>query len=218
LERTTDPFANTISTALVQIDEAGPLATIIDAVNATPSGTAKDLVALERREAAAESALAILRVGKPDAYELALSQLDEGTQRSWQEEVAPELEDLDQDEDDDPNQDEEPYTADAAGLADYLEVLVLPRCATQRANIENRPLIRAQALGEALDSERLEHLSRYEVHLDRKLERMLAILVRRRRCGAQQSQTDPFRKKCCLAAPAPRPALRRPRRRSVPLS
>jgi hypothetical protein len=38
----------------------------------------------------------------------------------------------------------------------------------------NRPLIREQAFGESLDPDKLERLGRYEVHLDRKLERMLA--------------------------------------------
>jgi hypothetical protein len=33
-------------------------------------------------------------------------------------------------------------------------------------------------LGEALNSGKLERLGRYEVHLDRKLERMLAMLLR----------------------------------------
>jgi hypothetical protein len=42
----------------------------------------------------------------------------------------------------------------------------------------NRPLIREQAFGEALDPDKLERLGRYEVHLDRKLERMLAMLLR----------------------------------------
>jgi hypothetical protein len=39
-------------------------------------------------------------------------------------------------------------------------------------------LIRAQAFGEALDIHKLERLGRYEVHLDRKLERMLSMLLR----------------------------------------
>ena len=41
-----------------------------------------------------------------------------------------------------------------------------------------RPLIREQAFGEALDAGKLEQLGRYEVRLDRKLERMLAMLLR----------------------------------------
>jgi hypothetical protein len=39
-------------------------------------------------------------------------------------------------------------------------------------------LIREQAFGEALDPDKLERLARYEVHIDRKLERMLAMLLR----------------------------------------
>ena len=38
--------------------------------------------------------------------------------------------------------------------------------------------IRAQAFGESLDPNKLEQLARYEVHLDRKLERMLTMLLR----------------------------------------
>ena len=39
-------------------------------------------------------------------------------------------------------------------------------------------MIRKQVLGEAVECTRLESLSRYEVHLDRKLERMLTVLLR----------------------------------------
>jgi hypothetical protein len=47
-----------------------------------------------------------------------------------------------------------------------------------RRKFANRPVIREQAFGEALDSDKLERLGRYEVHLDRKLEPMLAMLLR----------------------------------------
>jgi hypothetical protein len=47
-----------------------------------------------------------------------------------------------------------------------------------RKELANRPLIREQAFGESLDPDKLERLGRYEVHLDRKLERMLAMLLR----------------------------------------
>ena len=43
---------------------------------------------------------------------------------------------------------------------------------------KNRPLIREQAFGESLDPDKLERLGRYEVHLDRKLERTLAMFLR----------------------------------------
>src|SRR6202022_947866 len=46
-------------------------------------------------------------------------------------------------------------------------------------NGKYRLLIREQAFGEALDADKLERFGRYEVHLDCKLERMLAMLSRR---------------------------------------
>jgi hypothetical protein len=57
---------------------------------------------------------------------------------------------------------------------------VLPWFEARRKELANRALIRDQALGEALDPDNLERLGRYEVHLDRKLERMLAMLLRLR--------------------------------------
>ena len=75
-------------------------------------------------------------------------------------------------------EEQEPYTADAAGLLRFLEGETLPWYAMRRTELANRPLICAQAFGEALDPDRLERLGRYEVHLDRKLERMLTILIR----------------------------------------
>ena len=50
----------------------------------------------------------------------------------------------------------------------------------RKKELANRPLIREQAFGEALDPDRLERLGRYEVHLDRKFERMLTMLLRLR--------------------------------------
>jgi hypothetical protein len=76
------------------------------------------------------------------------------------------------------NTDEEPYTADATALAQYLEDSVLPQLAKHAGYLENRHLIREQVLGEAVEFTKLESLSRYEVHLDRKLERMLTMLLR----------------------------------------
>src|SRR5262249_46295589 len=49
---------------------------------------------------------------------------------------------------------------------------------TRKKELANRPLIREQAFGESLDPDKLERLGRYEGHLDRKLERMLAMLLR----------------------------------------
>ena len=48
----------------------------------------------------------------------------------------------------------------------------------RQLELDRRPLIRAQAFGEAVDPNRLERLARYEVHLDRKLERTVAMLLK----------------------------------------
>jgi hypothetical protein len=76
------------------------------------------------------------------------------------------------------DEDRTPYRADAEGLKRFLEDEVLPWYEKRRREVKYRPLIRAQAYGEAIDPDRLERFARYEVHLDRKLERMLAMLFK----------------------------------------
>jgi hypothetical protein len=71
----------------------------------------------------------------------------------------------------------ETYTADAKGLARYLRG-VLSKLAEDIGYVENQHQIREQVLGESLQCDKLEQLNRYEVQLDRKLERMLAMLLR----------------------------------------
>ena len=60
----------------------------------------------------------------------------------------------------------------------FVENVVLPWIEDRKQELANRPLIRKQAFGEALDPDRLERPGRYELHLDRKLERMLTMLLR----------------------------------------
>jgi hypothetical protein len=74
--------------------------------------------------------------------------------------------------------DREPYSADAKGLIRFLQEEVGPWYENRRKELEHRPLIQSQAFGEALKPNRLDELSRYEVHLDRKLERTLAMLLK----------------------------------------
>ncbi len=64
------------------------------------------------------------------------------------------------------------------GLRRFIEKEMLPWSAQRRKELENRPLIRAQAFGQSLDPDKLMQLARYEAHLDRKLERTLAMLIR----------------------------------------
>jgi hypothetical protein len=75
---------------------------------------------------------------------------------------------------------EQPATADVEGLRRFLEGEVLPWFDNRKKELANRPLIREQAFGQALDPDKLERLGRYEVHLDRKFERTLSVLIRLR--------------------------------------
>ena len=137
--------------------------------------TARDLAAIERRNALLR-ALKILREGEPWAYKAALAELDEQTRTSWQERLAREPKrkrDAKY-----PAEVSELLKADATSLKVYLDSFALPECVNQLICAENRSVFRTQVLGEALDCDKLERLGRYEVQLDRKLERMLAMLLR----------------------------------------
>jgi len=117
-----------------------------------------------------QRALDLLGSRRNDRYEAALSALREDTREWWTDTLA--------EDPDDREEDEEPFTAEPAGLRRFLEEQVLPWFEDRKKELDNRPLIREQAFGESLDPDKLERLGRYEVHLDRKLERMLAMLLR----------------------------------------
>jgi hypothetical protein len=149
LEGIRQPFRDTLQRALIQVEP------IIDFFTQSPWRTPEDLPELKKRQASARKALEILSTGKADAYDAALVELDESTRKSWEAQIAPEPEDADEDED--PDGDEEPCTADATALAQYLEDSVLPLLARHAGYIENRHLIREQVLGEAIDCTNYSH-------------------------------------------------------------
>ena len=105
-----------------------------------------------------------------DAYEAATAALREDTQQWWTYELQRNPNDLDDNE--------EPFSPDGESLHRFIEHKVLPCLETRRKELSNRPLIREQAFGWFLDPDKLERFARYEVHLDRKLERSLAMLFR----------------------------------------
>jgi hypothetical protein len=115
-------------------------------------------------------ALDLLGSKRNDAYEVALAALHKDTLAWWVDVLARDPGELEEDE--------EPATADAEGLRRFLEEDVLPWFEDRKKELATRPLIREQAFGEALNPDKLERLGRYEVHLDRKLERVLAMLLR----------------------------------------
>jgi hypothetical protein len=109
---------------------------------------------MEEDEAMTRQAVDLPNSRRNDPYEAAVAALREDTQEWWADTLACDPAELEEDE--------EPATADAEGLRRFLEGEVLPW----------------QAFGESLDPDKLERLGRYEVHLDRKLERTLAMLLR----------------------------------------
>jgi len=170
LEDTTAPFRDTVKAALAHLGTGKQIEGVSDAIRATPEETTEQQADVEKDAAMTQKALKILRQGGAGAYERALIALRDDTREWWEISLEDDPEDLDEDE--------EPPTPDADGLQSFLESKLVPWYAQRCEELGNRPLIRAQAFGEALDIRKLERLGRYEVHLDRKLERMLVMLMR----------------------------------------
>jgi hypothetical protein len=170
LEGTLASYRETVKVALVHLDTTGQSERVVDAIRATVADTEEDIREMQEDEAMTRRALELLDSRRNDAYEAALAALREDTRQWWADMLACDPDEMEEDE--------EPPTADAEGLRHFLEGEVLPWFNNRKKELTNRPLIREQAFGEALDPDKLERLGRYEVHLDRKLERMLALLLR----------------------------------------
>lgn len=170
LAGTLSPYRETVKAALVHLDAVGESERVVDAIRATATDTENDIIDMMADETSTHRAIDLLGTGRNDAYEAALAALHEDTQAWWVDVLERDPDDL--------TEDEAPATADVEGLRLFLEAEVLPWFETRKKELANRKLIREQAFGEALDSDKLEQLGRYEVHLDRKLERMLTMLLR----------------------------------------
>jgi hypothetical protein len=177
LMRATDPYQQTAKAALIDVGDVEGDA-VEDAIRAGEEQSGEDRADLEDDQAMTEEALRILASQPPSAYSHALAALRNDTRAWWEEQRGWNADDYDEGQ--------TPYGADAESLRRFLEAEVLPWYEKRRRELEHRPLIRAQAFGEAVDPNRLERLARYEVHLDRKLERMLAMLFKLKelRCAA----------------------------------
>lgn len=170
LKRSTDPFRETVQAALVHVAGDVDNQSISDAITATEEQTAADMTDLERDQAMTEEALRLLESKSSTAYTRALGALRDDTRAWWEEQLTWEADDYEEDQ--------EPYRADPESLRRFLESEVLPWYEKRQLELDRRPLIRAQAFGEAVEPDRLERLARYEVHLDRKLERTVAMRLK----------------------------------------
>ena len=163
--------SRTAQSALVASAAAKPAKVdVAAAVKAGAVNTQRELAELDADRKLTLTAIEILGSDRNRAYEDALDAMHEGTREAWAEQLTwtP----------DDYCTGVTPYSADATSLQRYLKSEILPWYDKQRAQIIAQPLVRAQALGESLDPDKLERLGRYEVHLDRKLERTLSTLIR----------------------------------------
>lgn len=167
LHATTGSYRNTGEAALVCVN--GGDGNVAEALRASPDETEQELREFGEVWQAADKALAILRAGKGNAYESALKALQPDTRDWWLETVqelaeAPEA--------------EAGYVATADSLAAWLEEEAISFFRKRRAELVNRDAIREHALGMALMAGSFEKIARYETHLDRKLERTLAMLIK----------------------------------------
>jgi hypothetical protein len=170
LEEALESRRDTAKVAVVHLEAIDESWDVGEAIRATTADPEDDIRETEGDEAKTRRALDLLGSRRNDRYEAALAALREDTRAWWADTLARDPEDFDEGE--------EPATADPEGLRRFIESEVLPWFETRKKELANRPLIREQAFGESLDPDKLERLGRYEIHLDRKLERMLAMLLR----------------------------------------
>lgn len=132
-----------------------------DLFDSTPADNAESLKSAELDLAAGQKAAAILRKGGANAYEKARRALIPESREWWDDKVA-----------------DEEHPATAEGLAEFIRVSLEPICFRMVQEARFTPAIKAQTVGEGVQAHRLEKLNRYEVHLDRKFERTLAMLLK----------------------------------------
>ena len=170
LDGTLASYRETVKVALVHLDATDQSERVMDAIRSTASDTDDDIREMDEDEAMTRRALDLLGSHRNDRYGAALAALRCDTRDWWADLLARDHDELEEGE--------QPATPDEDGLRRFLEGTVMPWFGTRKKELANRPLIRDQAFGEALDPDKLERLARYEVHLDRKLERVLAMLLR----------------------------------------
>ena len=110
---------------------------------------------------ATREAAAILRRGGRDAYGKALKALRSDSRDWWKDQAR-----------------EEELPSTAAALLDFIEEELEPCCVSLERELCHRERVRTQLLGEGFRWNRLESITRYETHLDRKFERTLAVLLK----------------------------------------
>lgn len=110
---------------------------------------------------AIKKAAAILWRGSASAYDSGLRALPSYFREQWQACVRAKK-----------------YPVTAEGLVEFIRNELVSECLNSEKLVRHHAAIKKQALGEGLQVHRLENLTRYETHLDRKFERTLAMLLK----------------------------------------
>ena len=148
--------------------DANGKASIPRAIAATPAETARGLRDLRRDQITTQRSLNLIKAGGPGAYERALAALRDDTRVAWEECLA-----------EDP-EDGLTYAQTTEALRAWISHNWQNWYEHPIAELQHRDAIRDQALGLAYAASDLDVPARYETHLDRKLERTLAMLIRLR--------------------------------------
>lgn len=191
LENTTKSYRATAKAAQIHISSSADQDEIARAILSASEETARELDELDRMIGRTQKALLIAQSGKGDSYEKALKALPTDSREWWEDTLKEWAEEPVADRQD---------TSDTDSLAEWLEEqalhyfrderLELVNLHDQRLELVNRAGIRTQTFGDAYDPGWLDNLARYETHLDRKLERTLAMLVKLQELRRQREIYD----------------------------
>lgn len=183
LDRAGESFSHTVKHALAHLRPAKVTDDLRHALVSTPGDTQAELRSLRSALKTCRGIAAGLDQSTTKSLDQALGDLDEGI-RDWFDGL---LDGRFQPADD------HTYGRTGPDLLRFLTKEALPWLESRATELENRPLIREQAFGASLNPEAMEKLARYEVHLDRKLEKSLGMLYRLKELSASSpvSQNEP---------------------------
>ena len=170
LHATTESYAKTAAVALVLSGSVPRDLEVSKSIAVDHNHDRRELEELAIDEKKTVAAIEILINNASRAYDAALAALHASTCEGWQQQLSWQLGDYEDGA--------VPYEATVEHLLRWLEVEIRDWYEQRRAELNAQPIVRIQALGEALNPVNLERLGRYEVHLDRKLERSLSTLLR----------------------------------------
>ena len=140
--------------------------TVKDAIATTGAETEAERAELEADQATLRNAKAVLESKAPKAYAGAVAALGESWGEVWQDAL-------------DGSHDDDDFKGEATAESLLKFIVMQETWVSQRLiEIERRPLIITQAIGQSINPDRLENLARYETHLDRKLERTIGMLLK----------------------------------------